>query len=315
MFKPRFKLGKKEGETMNWVVQLSPILFKKVMNQGRVYIGLRSCRIKEYHGVMRCFKCQGLGHIGKYCRGAVTCFKCGEEGHHVSSCTKGSRECANCKRSGYKETGHSFSEHIEEYLTYLRKVKRKLKGEVVILSADANAKSELWGSPKEDSRGALLREVIEMDGWYIANDKRYGPTFDNGRTTSFIDITLTNRKVNTIMVDWEVRGDWITGTHKVITFKTNRTECRQPFINRTDKGNVKFQFHKANCGSYKKCLFAEKHRVENISLSNKKDIIEYEKLIRKWIMDAARKTMPRKRYSGKGNIWWDQEIAEMKREI
>ncbi|KAG8232533.1 hypothetical protein J437_LFUL012164 [Ladona fulva] len=224
MFKPRFKLRKKEGETANWVVQLSLILFKKVTNQGRVYIGLRSCRIKEYHGITRCFKCQGLGHIGKYCRGAVTCFKCGEEGHHVSSCTKDRRECANCKRSGYKETGHSvswnecpavelfkrrreFSEHIEEYLTYLRKVKRKLKGEVVILSADANAKSELWGSPKEDSRGALLREVIEMDGWYIANDKRYGPTFDNGRPSSFIDITLTNRKVNTITVDWEVRGD------------------------------------------------------------------------------------------------------------
>ncbi|KAG8226160.1 hypothetical protein J437_LFUL007397 [Ladona fulva] len=174
-----------------------------------------------------------------------------------------------------------FSEHIEEYLMYLRKVKRKLKGEVVIISADANAKSELWGSPKEDSRGALLREVIEMDGWYIANDKRYGPTFDNGRTSSFIDITLTNRKVNTIMVNWEVRGDWITGTHKVITFKVNRTECRQPFINRTDKGNIKFQFHKANWGRYKECLSAEKYCLENISFRNKMDIIEYEKLIRK----------------------------------
>lgn len=107
-FKLKYRLGLR-GRSVSWVVQVDPLYVRKLMGEERVYVGLRSCRVREYVDVLRCFKCQGLGHVGKWCGRAVTCRRCGEEGHHVSRCGKVMEglECANRKRMGFKEVNHS----------------------------------------------------------------------------------------------------------------------------------------------------------------------------------------------------------------
>ncbi|XP_073999783.1 uncharacterized protein [Rhodnius prolixus] len=109
VFKPKHKTGKRGRNTVSWVAQVEPDIFGRLVREGRLYIGLRCCRVREFVGVTRCFKCQGLGHIGRLCGRPVTCARCGDEGHHATRCTKvmDGLECANCKRMGFREVGHS----------------------------------------------------------------------------------------------------------------------------------------------------------------------------------------------------------------
>jgi hypothetical protein len=104
--RPCFRQGRAR-EGVNWVLQVSPRIFQRFTSRGRLYVGLRSCRVSEHIAVVRCFKCQGLGHMGRLCGAKVACGRCGEEGHHSSGCKEPQKVgCANCKRLGFKEVGH-----------------------------------------------------------------------------------------------------------------------------------------------------------------------------------------------------------------
>lgn len=105
----KFRQGPKEGPVVNWVVEASPRVFRRVIRKERIYIGLRSCRAREYLGLSRCFKCQAFGHIGKFCNRKAACSRCGEEGHHTGQCKEksGQRRCVNCRRAGMKEVNHA----------------------------------------------------------------------------------------------------------------------------------------------------------------------------------------------------------------
>jgi hypothetical protein len=103
----RISFSRKARNGINWIIQVSPKLFKRIIGKGRIYLGLRSCRVAEFVGVMRCYKCQNIGHTGRFCGASVVCGRCGEEGHHSSNCKEPQKlGCGNCKRAGFKETEH-----------------------------------------------------------------------------------------------------------------------------------------------------------------------------------------------------------------
>jgi hypothetical protein len=104
--RPYFRQGRAR-EGVHWVLQVSPRIFQSFTGRGHLYLGLRSCRVSEHIGVVRCFKCQGLGHKGRSCGITVPCGRCGMEGHHSSSCKEPQKVgFANCRRLGFQEVGH-----------------------------------------------------------------------------------------------------------------------------------------------------------------------------------------------------------------
>lgn len=124
-FNPAFKVGPRGKEYVHWVVECSPDLRKAIINSLRIYIGWTSCRAKDYVAVSRCFKCQGLGHIGKYCNKDVNvCAHCATSGHDVKNCPNRTSDpsCINCKKQK-KSPNHAASDkNCPSYLKAMQQI-------------------------------------------------------------------------------------------------------------------------------------------------------------------------------------------------
>jgi len=62
---------------------------KKIISEGRIKIGMVSCRVRPGDNKMRCFRCLSRGHMARTCAGpdrSDCCFRCGGIGHKVASC-------------------------------------------------------------------------------------------------------------------------------------------------------------------------------------------------------------------------------------
>lgn len=100
-FKLQFRVGKRREDFTNWVAEVTPDLRNRIRKMGRIYIEWQCCRIQDFIGLSRCYKCQGYGHIAKYCRQEnSTCSHCAQDGHKESECQKKGEpaKCASCKR-------------------------------------------------------------------------------------------------------------------------------------------------------------------------------------------------------------------------
>lgn len=108
-FIPEFIRGRRDSPVRSWVVRVSPEVFKKLMRVERLYVGVRSCRVVEFSSVSRCYKCQGLGHVKKYCKNQECCGYCAGQ-HDEARCERKQKQeeptCVNCKRLGVREKAH-----------------------------------------------------------------------------------------------------------------------------------------------------------------------------------------------------------------
>uniref|UniRef100_A0ABD2VWW8 CCHC-type domain-containing protein n=1 Tax=Trichogramma kaykai TaxID=54128 RepID=A0ABD2VWW8_9HYME len=125
LFQPKFRLGKKDGDNVHWVLEVSPA-FRTLMNREKgVYLGWQRCRVRDYMSISRCFKCQGIKHIAKFCTETVeTCGKCAETGHTQKNCPRTDRPkiCALCKKMG-RPHDHRMDNKCPAYLQAIEREK------------------------------------------------------------------------------------------------------------------------------------------------------------------------------------------------
>jgi ribonuclease HI len=118
----------------------------------------------------------------------------------------------------------------------------------LIIGADANAHNTLWGSRTTDYRGSKLEELIGGNHLKILNQGEY-PTFDNGRASSCIDVTLALTKSASKISDWKVLKDYNGSDHNTISLKFDTLTCKQ--IGYRDKKStdwIKYiKYVKADC--------------------------------------------------------------------
>lgn len=102
---PRFKIGRKDGDSTNWMVEVSPKI-RTILRRDdrlRIYLQWRSCKIQDFRGATRCFRCQCYGHVQKFCADReVTCSYCAKQGHNIEDCAdkKANKPpiCPACKK-------------------------------------------------------------------------------------------------------------------------------------------------------------------------------------------------------------------------
>ncbi|CAI6356991.1 unnamed protein product [Macrosiphum euphorbiae] len=93
---PLLKLGPRSSDTVHWVVEVSPSVFKKIENKA-LYIGMMRCRCKAHSTLPQCFNCQQYGHTAIRCeRKTPVCRNCAGA-HDSRNCKEDGVRCVNCK--------------------------------------------------------------------------------------------------------------------------------------------------------------------------------------------------------------------------
>lgn len=112
-FNPRFRTGIRLEDTTNWVVEVTPSMrtILRRNDRTRLYVDWNACKVQDYRGVTRCFKCQMYGHIARFCKEELdTCSYCAESGHKKAECpqVKAKKDpiCPPCRRAK-KNSNHA----------------------------------------------------------------------------------------------------------------------------------------------------------------------------------------------------------------
>lgn len=106
--------GRKDGSTMNMIVTCHPESRKVLIDSGLCFLGWNACRVRDYLGATRCFKCHLYGHVSKFCTvDAITCRHCAASGHDLEDCPKKAEAaiCATCNRFG-KPANHKTGDRL-----------------------------------------------------------------------------------------------------------------------------------------------------------------------------------------------------------
>lgn len=131
-FIPRFKIGKREGQTANWVVEVSPRIRNLLRGDEKMKLFLqwRSCKVEDYRGVTRCCNCKIYEHVAKYCiQKEKTCSFCSVVGHTVAECQSKKENkkptCAACKKAKRKADHSVNDKAYPAYKAALDRVKER----------------------------------------------------------------------------------------------------------------------------------------------------------------------------------------------
>lgn len=109
---------------------------------------------------------------------------------------------------------------LEDYNKWLEDLMASVEREQneVVIAGDFNAKAAEWGSPWTDNRGFhTIQRISGMD--IIVHNTGDKPTFQRGRSESYIDVTMSTPGIAKKIKGWKVSEDETLCTHKYILFE------------------------------------------------------------------------------------------------
>ncbi|CAG9825842.1 unnamed protein product [Phaedon cochleariae] len=99
----KYKFGDRNSTTCTWVIECKPNIRNIILNRKKLYLGWSACPVRDHVRILRCFKCQGFGHMASVCKNKAACSRCTGE-HDTKDCTNNGRpSCINCIRAKVNE--------------------------------------------------------------------------------------------------------------------------------------------------------------------------------------------------------------------
>lgn len=202
-----------------------------------------------------------------------------------------------------------YKDKIEGHLRHLETVLRSLKGERILVTVDANARSSLWGNQGNDERGNKFEDLIRAHGMHVINDIRQGPTYQTTRGTSYIDVTLASPQISHYISEWKVRGEWTTSDHKalsiIINIKMKVNEIRENHQrgnertsekdNETGSEETRFNVRKADWEQFSESLESlSEIRLKELNLNSVEETEHMAKELSEVLVDACKESMLRR---------------------
>lgn len=196
--------------------------------------------------------------------------------------------------------------NIDDYKSFTTALQlsiRQQKKEVLI-AGDFNAKSIAWGCRQEDEHGTAVMEIIASENLVVLNTGS-DPTFQRGRTSSCIDITISTEQLSTRVSDWKVLSNVETlSDHLCISFLLDLG------------GYVAIPKQKTKEEGWKYSVNLESRFCEEMDHAFQcdgevgLDAVKCTKLL----TVACNNSLPKKRSTSRKPVyWWNKEIAECRK--
>lgn len=184
----------------------------------------------------------------------------------------------------------------------------------LVIGTDSNAHSSLWGSRMSDvtgrNRGDALVESLLREDLHVLN-RNSVKTFDNGRWSNAIDLTIANNQGADLVRQWQTCHIHCHTDHIPITFRlggTNSSNMRS-FYNpkRTDWKQY---------NSHTKTLIA-KSSILHRDITNVQDLEDHTNELTKILLESYHKCTPLTHVSAtkKDPVWLTQEVKEARKSM
>lgn len=203
-----------------------------------------------------------------------------------------------------------FSLQIEGILNDLEKIISKLNSSRLIITMDANAKSELWHAEETDERGRVMEEFLMSGKLYVRNEANNLPTFETVNGQSNVDITIISEDMIGSCTSWNVSPVCTTSDHNLIIFEvTSKYAINRKFI----KYNG-FNIKRANWNIFKNLLEIEFEESKMDVLYNS-DSEKAARLFNDSLNRVCEKSIPEKKCCNQSVPWWNEELSKMRKDL
>lgn len=200
------------------------------------------------------------------------------------------------------------------YLARLARILQELKGTRVVIAADVNARSPMWGGSCHDERGEMLELFCASYNLTVLNEPGNPSTFSSGRGESNIDVTLVTENVISSVESWKVLVNETTSDHRVIEIVLGRGgESNSEQVLPLQKG--RFLTKKADWEQFQKVLMEIRARtMPSVSYNGAEDVERAAILMENVIIEACETVMKVKRWHAKSVPWWTRGLTYARRQ-
>ena len=206
-----------------------------------------------------------------------------------------------------------YSNDIKESLALLERILQKLRGESILIAADANARSPLWGDCKLDERGMELEDFINQYDLVVLNQSDSPATYSSALGESHIDVTLVTSQMYNLVADWSVKLDWTTSDHRTIvtTLKNETMNSGTPSAHRSNRFDIK----RADWEKFHVYLTNISQSSTPDHMSSTQDVERYATKVTKTLVSAAKASIPKKRQFAKSVPWWTPSLTRLRKQV
>ncbi|KMQ92649.1 reverse transcriptase [Lasius niger] len=205
---------------------------------------------------------------------------------------------------------------VNRYLKALEELENTIRtlGRRVIICGDFNAKSPLWGSRALHNRGSYLEDWAAGIGLQVANEGTT-PICVRPQGSSIPDITWATAEVIGLIEKWKVdSGSESLSDHKYIEFNINLGSRRSQKLTRRIEPYPRWNWKKLDVSMFHMALewacAVGKTETEWISVEDR------QRWLQRITREACDSAAPRhrSRVPKKQTYWWNESIAEKRRE-
>lgn len=195
---------------------------------------------------------------------------------------------------------------ISDKITDLENVLVKYDNHKIIICGDFNAKSELWGENKMDSRGHELINLILKYNIHILNDPHSKPTYCSTIGNSWIDIIMSINCGNWLS-GFEVMDNISTSEHNLIEFNITINS-----LNKRRNHNIQHDIM-----DYWKLKVNMKERTSNIDMDVEEinDMSSFIDGINHKLRKLKNKCKKNNKYIIKNAPWWNSDLQTMRSKV
>jgi len=114
---------------------------------------------------------------------------------------------------------------IDTDLQKIQEILTHAKG--TIFAVDSNERSTTWHDVLTNKRGKALEEFLISRQLYIANEESCYKTFQSGRGTSNIDLTISNNQTIGSINNWSIHEQESCSDHDILKYELGNEKDSQ----------------------------------------------------------------------------------------